>query len=360
MGYATTFFPALALERIPAPSNYANGRHKILNSNTPRGRSPIAFARSRVPAPLKDEWRRRRYLVESRTERLKLGGRAVVTNLRGHTVVFYPQVPSSRSAIYRACLEWGARISNNPAHASNATIVFRWQNATRWKADDVLRNIAATRHVVNIDCDDISKNRVNDAFAKAFGYCLGVDPLVYEDLLVEKSDDNATHDGRVLKGPLLHRQAGRSYQRFVDGLGDDRLTRDLRITVVGRLIPYVQIRTRANDERFASDFAHISFHAPEELMDAGEQAAVVRFTQLLNLEVGELDAIRDRKDGRLYIVDANNTPWWVHASSYLSPEERRLRLSAFLAALYLQFVRTPQSGNRASLGAALSVSGVRA
>ena len=43
----------------------------------------------------------------------------------------------------------------------------------------------------------------------------------------------------------------------------------------------------------------------------------------MNLEYGDLDILRDNDDGRIYIVDANNTP---HGPSQLTKEEKKSAL----------------------------------
>ena len=36
---------------------------------------------------------------------------------------------------------------------------------------------------------------------------------------------------------------------------------------------------------------------------------MLRFARALGIDYGELDILRDRDDGRIYIVDVNNTPF---------------------------------------------------
>ena len=56
--------------------------------------------------------------------------------------------------------------------------------------------------LVNFRCHDVSKSKVAAAFETAAGYNLSVDPTTFTGRMVEKSELNAAHDGRVLERPL--------------------------------------------------------------------------------------------------------------------------------------------------------------
>ncbi len=43
-------------------------------------------------------------------------------------------------------------------------------------------------------------------------------------------------------------------------------------------------------------------------MSGQEISNLLQFCQLMGMDYGELDVLRDRQDGRIYVVDANSTP----------------------------------------------------
>jgi hypothetical protein len=49
----------------------------------------------------------------------------------------------------------------------------------------------------------------------------------------------------------------------------------------------------------------------------------------MGLDYAELDVLRDHRDGRLFVVDANPTPWWQNG---LRPRERQAAISRLGAA----------------------------
>lgn len=99
------------------------------------------------------------------------------------------------------------------------------------------------------------------------------------------------------------------YQRLIDNRWGQDLVEDIRVPVVFGTIPlaYLQRRPLANRFKGLSTFAAVV--RPEAVMSADEMAATLRFCDIMGVEYGELDVLRDRRDGRIYIVDANKTPY---------------------------------------------------
>lgn len=222
-------------------------------------------------------------------------------------VLFYPRLPGTQMMAWKLCCALGWAITGNPNR--RADIVFRWDNSTFAEDDQQLARIAASGPVVNHACVDISKNRVNEVFEKAFGYPLGIDPRTYIGPCVEKSDENARHDGRIITCPIPTTREGWSYQRVIDNVRDDGRIMDIRIPVVARVIPFAYLRFRPVGRRFGSGNEEVAIGQLYDLLSQDEVHDVLRFCELLGLDYGELDVLRDRGDGRLYIVDANPTPW---------------------------------------------------
>lgn len=160
---------------------------------------------------------------------------------------------------------------------------------------------------LNARCRDIRKSNVQRAFREAFGYDCVVDPLTYRGLIVEKSDANATHDGVLLAGPLAAVRPGKVYQRFLDNpVG--AMVEEYRIPVVLGTIPQVYVCRKPPIFRFVIIAARARLARTSSILSAAEIAGITLFCGILGLDFGELDAIRDPADGRLYVIDANKTP----------------------------------------------------
>lgn len=155
-----------------------------------------------------------------------------------------------------------------------------------------------------------AKSNVAAAFEAAFGYSLAVNPTVFEGSVVEKSEGNATHDGRVLNGPIDPRdvRAGQSYQRLIDTTdGEGRLV-DFRTPLYGGRPPLVYIKRRAAEDLFHNRNATVEVCSPSDVYSSDELDRLSAFADAVGLDYGEVDVLRDRVDGRIYVVDVNQGP----------------------------------------------------
>jgi hypothetical protein len=168
------------------------------------------------------------------------------------------------------------------------------------------------RRFVNARCDDISKQRVGRVFEEVFGYQLDVDPTTYTGTMVRKSDLNAAHDGAVLVGPISEVEYARHrescvYSVHVNNVDGD-LVDDLRVLWCDRVSPMLDRKRRPAATRFAPG-AEVVLHEPvADHCSADEVAKLDEFCRAFGLDYGELDCLRDRDSGRLYVVDVNKTP----------------------------------------------------
>ncbi|WP_421792339.1 hypothetical protein [Hyphobacterium sp.] len=259
-----------------------------------------------------------RVAVKSTGHHLPLGGSLVFVCLRwllffaciqiwrlrtigkpGIRVAFYPNSPRPWYFVW-ACLRLrGARFTK-AAEEADLVCFFEDQTTASWQ-----KKIEA-QATLNQECRDVSKSRVGDIFERVFGYSIAVDPISHAGDLVEKSEKNGAHDGRVVAGPCK-RRFGFAYQRLVDNRFAGDLVRDYRCLVVGPQIPVVFVKERKLETRFSNQNSSVTTAAPETLFSASETERLVVFAREIGLEWGAIDVLRDRKNGRLYIVDVNKT-----------------------------------------------------
>ena len=69
---------------------------------------------------------------------------------------------------------------------------------------------------------------------------------------------------------------------------------------------YRTVEDRFVDRKHTAKKAIIS--NPLDVLSETELSLIKEFCEKLGLEYGELDVLRNREDGKIYIVDANNTP----------------------------------------------------
>jgi hypothetical protein len=215
---------------------------------------------------------------------------------------FAPDTPSEGFVIWKVAQLLGLRIVRRRQRDARATVL--WRNAT------VIAPLVGDAHpvVLNAACLDISKRRVDDAMLRVFGYAARVDPAAWQGVCVRKSDENGTHDGEIVTCPVTSTDPDSVYQRLVDNTISVSEVQDLRVVVVGSAVPVVYAKRRPVSDRFSNTNTTVRLVAPLDVFSAVELDLVARFASEVGLDLGELDALRDRTDGRIYIVDVNPTP----------------------------------------------------
>ncbi|MGB3626910.1 MAG: hypothetical protein WA989_13845 [Henriciella sp.] len=224
-----------------------------------------------------------------------------ITGHKRPTIAFHPDKPRPWYFIWPVMHASGAKLISD---VSSADIVFQFDDSTH--ADHSVPVTKPGAKLVNFECTDISKSNVAEAFEVASGYSLKVDPRVYEGPMVEKSEKNACHDGRIIEGPLEPVE-GKTYQRLIDNEIDGGLVEDLRCCIVGGEPAVVFRKRRDLTRRFLNENAQVLLDEPRKCYTADEIAVIKGFAAEIGLDWGGVDVLRDRSTGRIYIVDANKT-----------------------------------------------------
>ncbi len=234
------------------------------------------------------------------------------------TFLFYPHYPSKRSVLYKIMGLMDYNRTNNPKLKHD--YVINWQHETFRKKIPLLEELNKKQHVINLNCNDISKKYIDSVFKSVFGYCTEINPVTYKGICVKKNNINAMHDGEIIECPVNNPDTNYIYQKLINNIYDDNLVQDLRTPVIKGNIPVVYLKRRPVEGRFAREKTTSRTGNPDEIFSAEEKNKIKRFCEKLKLEYGDLDILRDNDDGKIYIVDVNNTP---HGPSQLSKKEKK-------------------------------------
>ncbi len=240
-------------------------------------------------------------------------------NFENKTILFYPHYPSKRSTIHKITRHLGYNRTNNPK--LNHEIVLHYEMQTFRKKRQYPTEIKTEMHIINRSCDDISKEHVEKNFQHTFGYGTFIDPLTYQGKAVKKNNINAMHDGEIIHCPIECKEGGYIYQKLINTQIDDNLVEELRITVIKYTPVLCQVKTRPEAVRFSRQIFSTYITNPDQTLSDTEIQKISKFCTNLGLEFGSLDILRDKDDGRIYIVDANNTP---HGPKKLTKEDAAL------------------------------------
>lgn len=262
---------------------------------------------------------------------IRLKGALTALTRPGPKVWFAPQAPRPWYLVWLAACWGGVRFARSPRDAHAA---FYFEDSTTGEAPVC----DATRRI-NFHCLDVSKSHVAAVFEATFGYPLTLDPTRFEGPAVEKGEANGAHDGRIVQCPTPA-LPGRVYQRVIDTVEDDQVV-DLRTPCVGGAPAVVFIKRRPARDRFANYNTSVELRTPAEIFSADELAMIGRFCAAMKLDWGGLDILRDRRDGRLYIVDVNKTDM----PPLRLPWPQKMRAVARLARALVALIET-ESGKR--------------
>lgn len=219
-------------------------------------------------------------------------------------VVVFPDAPSRRTALYRMCRELGWELTNRPRR--QAVVHLRFEDATE---KHTARPAWWPEEAWNERCNDIRKSTLDAAHAAVLGYGVAVDPTAHAGWMLEKGDGNALHDGREVQGPIAALAPGKVYQRIIDNRAPDGRPVDLRLVFIRGAFPAVYRKYKPEDARYTNETTEVVLGEVHAAFTATELKRVSALMAALHVDYAELDCLRDRSDGRLYVVDVNPTPW---------------------------------------------------
>lgn len=252
-----------------------------------------------------------------------------LSGARGPRIWFAPQRPRPWYLIWSALAWSGGRIARSPAEADAA---FVFEDAT-WSTQRAIAAIPS----FNAGCPDVSKSAVARVFEEVFGYPLAIDPDHWRGLAVEKSEINGVHDGSIVDCPRPRRE-GMHYQRLID-TSDGRFSHDLRTPCVGGKPVFVCVKRKPEEARFSIHNHDVTLRSSQEVYSPLELDLIGRFLAAMGLDWAGLDILRDRYDGRIYVVDVNKTDV---GPIIALPWRDKLRSTALLAAALQSLVAGAQ------------------
>jgi hypothetical protein len=168
--------------------------------------------------------------------------------------------------------------------------------------------------LINLFLVDTAKGFVAESFEQHFGYGYKVDPMTFNGYCISKHNGNGTKSCFFLKCPIDANDIFKdhSYQKIIDYTDkkDPNTLYELRIPIVGGIIPCILFKTRNRGLRFTSKNRSIQIVNPLKYLTEQECHKIITYCRYIGLEMGEIDVLRSHEDGQIYIIDVNNTSWW--------------------------------------------------
>lgn len=284
-----------------------------------------AFLRFRTPKFL----RPLRQMLKDRAQLADYREFACANEFKTGQISFSPKLPvRTMNVLPKICAELGWAVEKyNPRTPTRLTVFWpRTEGVFPAQPDGW----------INSRCLNIDKSRVAAASEKAFGFSYLVDPATHHGEMVSKSETNAVHDGIVLRGPSP-RQPGRIYMRCVDNVQGDEVE-DIRVIYMGGVLPFAYLKYRPIAQRFSNTNSRAEIIGTSDYIQPHEVAGIDLLCRDVGLECGELDCLRDRTDGMLYVIDVSRTP--SGPPNGLSAEEKA-RAVRMMAPFFLKAFGAP-------------------
>ncbi len=232
---------------------------------------------------------------------------------------YFPEMPSHHHAFRLVAL--AARCRGGPYIGAKKPPVFCFfHDDTQSPAvfRETLEKANPDAYIINGRCLDISKRHVDILHRDVFGYGLILDEEALERSTDEKfaikPDSNAKNEGRVATKDEA-RDALCDDALVVQKLVDTRIVRDglrwvcdLRVGIGAGRILFVIRKLRTEENVMFAQTAHFDLARPEDVFSKEETDLILRLCETSGLDIGELDILRDRTDGRLYVCDISRTP----------------------------------------------------
>jgi hypothetical protein len=166
--------------------------------------------------------------------------------------------------------------------------------------------------LINKDLNDIQKSSIDIHHKKVFGrgVCVDKSEVDPDKLYVLKSDENAAHDGKVIKGEevLAGEFSGSVIQNLIDNRLNENEVLDIRVPIIGGSIPFAYLKVRPISIRFSNQNSRCNVAMVDTVFSKEEVSQIIEFAKLNNIEYAELDILRDANSKDIWIVDVNNTP----------------------------------------------------
>lgn len=251
-------------------------------------------------------------------------------DLRLHVIGLYEHFASSMvpKILDILGIGYGPALSVGEAPVGSAHAYINWYNREITPPPDDLRARLDAHGVRILNASGFShvKSYSDTCFSNVFGYKLDIDPLTYDGLGVVKGQhDNGRKSARHQMYPLdVTDPYNFAYQRLIRNevhLPNGRYSYDLRVPVFDGEVPLVTGQVYELDRRFAYYADQAGLLSPHDVFTIAELDLIRRYCAEIRLDYGELDVLRCLIDGRIYIVDANATPWGPVKA--LSPDDKQ-------------------------------------
>ena len=197
----------------------------------------------------------------------------------------------------------------------NADIGWFWDSQIKLdKKTDKMFDFTKNMRFLNFFLKDTSKDFVAKSMEEHFGYTFKINPNTFNGYCIAKHNGNGTKSCFFLKCPINADEVfhDHCYQKIINYSSkiDSSTLYELRIPIFKNIIPFAFFKKRNKGLRFTSKNKSMEIVPATAHLSEQECQDIIMYCQKIGLEYGEIDILRSDEDGKIYIIDVNNTPWW--------------------------------------------------
>jgi len=227
-------------------------------------------------------------------------------------VLFYPDSGALRKGHSLCkqrifCEYLGIGITNNPDADFDAAVYLNLNDVN--KPDKIILEIAKRVPIINLFCNNLDRFYIEEIFIKVFGYSSFAEP---GERCVRKGNYQGGGHHSIFATCPDSQDGKYIYQKFIDGSINDDTIRVIRPVIFGRKVKALIVKESDSSNIFEQNevIKKEYFYSPQSdwiFYSDYEIKQIEKFVDILCLDYGELDVIRD-KDNRIYVIDVNNIP----------------------------------------------------
>ena len=217
-----------------------------------------------------------------------------------------PTYPSKKTTLSKIARMNKVRLTNKLV--ANPDVIIYFENVTYGSASSLRRKYPKAK-IINVNCPDISKERVHVVHLEALGYSMNLNPKTYIGVAVEKSDENAVHDGQEVMCPVAFPKTDAVYQKVLDNTNEVGEYVDIRVPVIGGKIPLVYQKFKTQKNRFTNKAHRATLHKAEEIFSEEEILQIEKYAAAMKVDFCEFDVLRHKGNKKIYVIDVNKTPY---------------------------------------------------
>jgi hypothetical protein len=250
-------------------------------------------------------------------------------------IFFFPEKPHRKTALYKLCAVSGYAM--NDINPERCGVHFFREDKTYVTLPKSCT--FGTESFLNGKCTDISKKTVDNVFEWIFGYSAKVDPLNYEGKMIVKSNENGVKDGKIVRAPIEYEEvkSDKVYQKEIENRNENGKHLEYRVCIYGNSIPLVKVRLKKSKNRFTAPSGNYRLTDPSNVFSSQELRKINAMAKYMNLDYGECDVLRDKNDGRLFVIDVNKTPYGLNKTSTEESKKALALLTPAFKRLIRQF-----------------------